>query len=77
MEKEKNDLLNDNISRNNNEINDFDYIYEMLFGIVSNIISDQTKLDIKLKQFNILEKLLSNIIIAEKSKKNSGQTRLI
>jgi uncharacterized protein YkwD len=77
MEKEKNDLLNDNTSSNNNEINDFDYIYEMLFGIVSNIISDQTKLDIKLKQFNILEKLLSNIIIAEKSKKNSEKFRKI
>ena len=50
----------------------------MLFIIVSNIISDkQTKIDIKLKQFNILEKIISNIITAEKSQKNSEKYRKI
>ena len=49
--------------------NTFDYLYEMLFGIVSNIIVDKTKSEIKLKQFNILEKIISNIISAEKSNK--------
>ena len=49
----------------------------MLFGIVSNIIVDKTKSEIKLKQFNILEKIISNIISAEKSNKNSEKFRKI
>ena len=57
--------------------NTFDYLYEMLFGIVSNIIVDKTKSEIKLKQFNILEKIISNIISAEKSNKNSEKFRKI
>ena len=57
--------------------NNFSYLYEMLFSIVSNIISDKTKSEIKLKQFNILEKIISNIISAEKSNKNSEKFRKI
>ena len=57
--------------------NNFSYLYEMLFSVVSNIISDKTKSEIKLKQFNILEKIISNIIAAEKSNKNSEKFRKI
>ena len=75
MKQENTDLINDN--NNINIMNNYDYIYEMLFGIVSNIIIDKTKLEIKLKQFNILEKIISNIISAEKSQKNSEKFRKI
>ena len=85
MKEEKSDLINDNNTNNinnninniNNESNDFDYIYEMLFGIVSNIISDKTKTEIKLKQYKILVKIISNIITAEKNNKISEQFRKI
>ena len=68
---------NDNNELNINQNNNFDYIYEMLFSIVSNIVSDKTKTEIKLKQYKILEKIISNIIIAEKSKKSSEKFRKI
>ena len=68
---------NDNNELNINQNNNFDYIYEMLFSIVSNIVSDKTKTEIKLKQYTILEKIISNIIIAEKSKKSSEKFRKI
>ena len=83
MKEEKRDLINDNnninnnINNINNESNGFDFIYEMLFGIVSNIISDKTKTEIKLKQYKILVKIISNIIIAERNNKSSEQFRKI
>ena len=85
MKEEKSDLINDNNTNNinnninniNNESNDFDYIYEMLFGIVSNIISDKTKTEIKLKQYKILVKIISNIITAEKNNKSNEKYRKI
>ena len=61
----------------NNINNEFNYIYEMLFGIVSNIIQDKSKIETKLKQYNILEKIISNIISAEKNKINSEKFRKI
>ena len=76
MKEEKNDLINDNII-DNNESNEFNYIYEILFGIVSNIIQDKSKIETKLKQYNILEKIISNIISAEKNKINSEKYRKI
>ena len=77
MKEESTELIKDNNNNNNNDINSYDYIYEMLFGIVSNIITDKTKLEIKFKQFNILEKIISNIISAEKARKNSENYRKI
>ena len=77
MKEESTELIKDNNNNNNNDINSYDYIYEMLFGIVSNIITDKTKLEIKFKQFNILEKIISNIISAEKAGKNSENYRKI
>ena len=77
MKEESTELIKDNNNNNNNDINSYDYIYEMLFGIVSNIITDKTKLEIKFKQFNILEKIISNIISAEKAQKNSENYRKI
>ena len=70
MEKEKTELIKD-------DDNNFDFIYEILFGIVSNIVSEKTKIEIKLKQYNILEKLISNIITAEKNNKSSEKFRKI
>ena len=65
-------------NNNSNQHNDnFDYIYEMVQSIVSKIILDKTKSDIKLKQYNILEKIISNIILAEKLNKNSEKFRKI
>jgi len=77
MKEEKSDLINDNNNNINKESNDFDYIYEMLFGIVSNIISDKTKNEIKLKQYKILVKIISNIITAEKNNKSNEKYRKI
>jgi len=77
MKEESTELIKDNNNNNNNDINSYDYIYEMLFGIVSNIITDKTKLEIKFKQFNILEKIIANIISAEKARKNSENYRKI
>ena len=77
MKEESTELIKDSNNNNKNDINSYDYIYEMLFGIVSNIITDKTKLEIKFKQFNILEKIISNIISAEKARKNSENYRKI
>ena len=79
MKEEKSELLNENnINCNKNNINNkFNYIYEMLFGIVSNIIQDKSKIETKLKQYKILEKIISNIISSEKNKINSEKFRKI
>ena len=79
MKEEKSELLNENnINGNKNNINnEFNYIYEMLFGIVSNIIQDKSKIETKLKQYKILEKIISNIISSEKNKINSEKFRKI
>ena len=75
MIKQKSELIYENMNDNIN--NEFNYIYEMLFGIVSNIIQDKSKTETKLKQYNILEKIISNIISAEKNKINSEKYRKI
>ena len=75
MIKQKSELIYENMNDNIN--NEFNYIYEMLFGIVSNIIQDKSKIETKLKQYNILEKIISNIISAEKNKINSEKYRKI
>ena len=54
-----------------------DSIYEMIFGIVTNITLDENKNEIKLKQLNIIEKIIGNIIEAEKQKENSEKYRRI
>ena len=80
MKKEKSGMINtsdNNEIINDDNINNLDCIYEMLFSIVSNIVSDKAKIEIKLKQYNILEKIISNIINAEKLNKSSEKFRKI
>lgn len=54
-----------------------DNIYEMIFAIVTNITLDENKNDIKLKQFNIIEKIIGNIIETETKKENNEKYRRI
>ena len=62
---------------NDNLIEKGDIIYEMIFNIVTNITLDSNKKEIKLKQFNIIEKIIANIIEAEKNNENNEKVRRI
>ena len=67
----ENNNFNDGIIEKN------DIIYEMIFNIVINITLDTDKNEIKLKQFNILEKIIANIIETEKNNENNEKYRRI
>ena len=61
-----------------NEVNsNNDNLYEMIFGIVTNITLDENNNEIKLKQLNIIEKIIGNIIETEKQKENNEKYRRI
>ena len=54
-----------------------DDIYEMVFSIVTNITLDSNNNEIKLKQFNIIEKIIGNIIEIEKNNEDNEKYRRI
>ena len=61
----------------NNPIEKGDIIYEMIFNIVTNITIDTNENEIKLKQFNIIEKILANIIDSAKNNTDNEKYRRI